>query len=80
MSPHPLELGISTTLLPFLKPGENGLDDVTVVDGFARGCLPSIAPPILVPFGYALDRVLTVAADDDFHINGGDVNCALDGT
>lgn len=61
MSLDPFELCISSTQLPILRPSEDRLDQVFILDVFAGRGLPVVLFPPWVPFGKALDGVVGVS-------------------
>jgi len=71
MALNPFKIRLHLVAVPLLNLTQHILNDILVFDRLPSRRLPSIAPPIYVPGGDAVDGIFAVGDDDDVAVRGG---------
>jgi len=79
VAPNPDEFRLCVGTLAVLNPGDDGLDDVPIVDRLASRRFPAISAPVLEPFSNTTDGVFAVTVDLDVDVDWSDVDGSLNG-
>lgn len=79
MALDPLKRRLDLQQIAFLDLGQDGLDQVFVLDRLARRVFPSVLAPVDVPHRQAVDRVAAVGDDAHVAVAGHDLERSENG-